>query len=820
MPGINPNIICHKLATNNSARPIAQKKRNLGAEKSKAVLEETGKLLKANFIKEIRFTTWLSNVAMVRKNSGATYQRLMDKVFHNQIGRSMEIYVDDMVAKTTQGMSHCDDLREIFEQIRTYNMRLNPEKCTFGVQGGKFLGFMLTSREIEANPEKCRAILDMTSPKTKKEVQQLAGRIAALSRFLPAVSSRSYHFFQTISKAKKFQWTEDCEKAFGELKTILSTPPVLQKPEVEAGKIQRLVYFVSIVMQSTEQKYPKIEQLALALVITARRLRPYFQSHTIIVRTNQPLRQILTKPELAGRMIKWSIELSEFDIQFQPRSALKAQILADFISELTPDQNNRPWKLHVDGASSRRGSGAGINLKQGDKVIAEQSLQFNFPANNNQAEYEALITGLKLALNLQVQSLTAHCDSLLVVQQIRGEFQVKDPLLERYWLMAKDLISKFNSFIVLHVNREKNFRADILSKLAATRADTQTSTLSQLTLEKPSIEPLSVTNITHLRDWRTPFLEYINTGTIPKDELNPQNFRRRASLYTKVAGELYRRGFSQPLLKCLNEKEAKEVMDEIHEGVCGNHIGGRSLAAKIVRTGYYWPTLKRDCITKVKACDNCQKHSAISTKPSEMLHNMEHHFSSVEHPQTNGQAKAANRVILQAIKRKLNNAKGEWANLIPEILWSYNTTIQSTTGETPFKLVYGSKALIPVEVGIPTLRDELYDEQQNEDRRNAELDLTEEEREIAAIRQRAKKQLAEIKHNKRVHPRTFTTGDLVLRRTEEARRPPTHGKLAANWEGPFRITKVLGLGAYQLQTLQGNTIPGNWNVSSLKVYRS
>ncbi|XP_072071625.1 uncharacterized protein [Arachis hypogaea] len=607
MPGIDPNIICHKLTTDRTSRPIAQKKRNLGAEKSKAILEETGKLLKANFIKEIRFTTWLSNVVMVRKNSGfkslsfmdaysgynqilmhpedqsktefitehgnfyyrvmpfglknagATYQRLMDKVFRHQIGQNMEIYVDDMVAKTTQEKSHCDDLREVFEQIRAYNMRLNPEKCAFGVQRDKFLGFMLISRGIEANPEKCEAILNMASPKTVKEVQQLAGKVAALSRFLPAVSSRSYHFFQTISKNKKFQWTEECEKAFAELKTILSSPPVLQRPEVE----------------------------------------------------------------LAGHLTKWSIELSEFDIQFQPRSALKAQILADFISELTPDEHNKSWELHVDGASSRGESGAGIILREGDKVEAEQSLQFHFQASNNQAEYEALIAGLKLTLNLQVQSLTAHCDSFLVVQQIRGEFQ--------------------------------NVRADILSKLVATRADTQTSALSQLTLKKPSIELLSITSINHLRDWRTPFLEYINTGIVPRDELNPQHFRRKASLYTNIAGELYRRSFSQPLLKCLNKDEAKEVMDEVHEGVCGNHIGGRALAAKIIRTEYYWPTMKRDCITKVKTCDKCQKHAAISTKSAEVLHSMEE----------NGQAEAANQVILQAIKKKLDNVKGEWAELIP-----------------------------------------------------------------------------------------------------------------------------------------------------------
>nr|KYP53947.1 Retrovirus-related Pol polyprotein from transposon 17.6 [Cajanus cajan] len=95
------------------------------------------------------------------KNAGATYQRLMDKVFHQQIGRNMEVYVDDMVVKTTSATNHAADLAKVFVQIRRHNIRLNPEKCVFGVQGGKFLGFMITSRGIEANPEKCKAIIQM-----------------------------------------------------------------------------------------------------------------------------------------------------------------------------------------------------------------------------------------------------------------------------------------------------------------------------------------------------------------------------------------------------------------------------------------------------------------------------------------------------------------------------------------------------------------------------------------------------------------------------------------------------------------------------------
>ncbi|XP_072073849.1 uncharacterized protein [Arachis hypogaea] len=411
MPGISPEVSCHKLAIDKAVRPVAQKKRNLGEEKKQAALEETKKLLNADFDaprrpKQNSFynRTWkflLQGNAFWLKECRGDISKINGKVFQQQIGRNIEVYVDDMVAKTPAQGSHCDDLVEVFNQLRAYNMRLNPDKCAFGVQGGKFLGFILTSRGIKANPEKCNAVLSMTSPKIVKEVQQIAGRIAALSRFLPAVANRSYHFFQTFSKGKKFTWTDECENSFTELKQLLASPPILQRPEAD-----------------------------------------------------QPLRQILTRPELAERLIKWSIELSEFDIQYESRKALKSQILADFVSEMTNEAQHTSanWSIHVDEASNREGSGAGVLLKEGEKVIAEQSLQFCFNASNNQAEYEALLAGLKLAQQLRILQITVYCDSLLVVQQIKGEYQVKDPLLEKYWLITNDLISKFSKFDIIHVN--------------------------------------------------------------------------------------------------------------------------------------------------------------------------------------------------------------------------------------------------------------------------------------------------------------------------------------------------------------------------------
>ena len=134
-------------------------------------------------------------------NAGATYQRLVNKMFSQQIGRNMEVYVDDMLVKSKEELAHLDDLKGTFANLKTHQMRLNPSKCVFGVASGKFLGFMVSQRGIEANPEKVRAIIDMTSPRTVKEVQKLTGRIAALNRFVSKTIDKCLPFFKTLKQA-------------------------------------------------------------------------------------------------------------------------------------------------------------------------------------------------------------------------------------------------------------------------------------------------------------------------------------------------------------------------------------------------------------------------------------------------------------------------------------------------------------------------------------------------------------------------------------------------------------------------------------------
>ncbi|KAL5740687.1 hypothetical protein ACOSP7_029569 [Xanthoceras sorbifolium] len=256
-------------------------------------------------------------------------------MFEGQVGRNMEVYVDDMLTKSLRTSDHRADLEETFKTLRRYKMKLNPEKCAFGVCSGKFLGFMVHHRGIDANPDKIKAIQELRSPRTTKEIQGLTGRIISLARFISRLTDHCLPFCKALKKNSSSQWTPECESAFKELKSYLAEPLMLSKPQngetlylylavstvavssaliQEEDGIQRAVYYVSKALTDPETRYTEVEKIVLALITSARRLRPYFQAHPITVLTNYPLRQVMQKLEASGRMIKWSVELSEFDL--------------------------------------------------------------------------------------------------------------------------------------------------------------------------------------------------------------------------------------------------------------------------------------------------------------------------------------------------------------------------------------------------------------------------------------------------------------------------------------------------------------------------
>jgi len=200
----------------------------------------------------------------------------------------------------------------------------------------------------------------------------------------------------------------------------------------EQDQVQKSIYFVSKALQGPETRYQSLEKVALAVVFSARRLRHYFHSFTVVVMTNLPIQKVLQKPDVAGRMVRWAVELSEFDIQYEPRGSIKGQVYSDFVAKLSPRgapelELGSQWLLSVDGSSNQQGSGAGIVLEGPNGVLIEQALRFAFKASNNQAEYEALIAGMLLAKEMGAQSLVVKSDSQLITGQVIGEYQEKDP---------------------------------------------------------------------------------------------------------------------------------------------------------------------------------------------------------------------------------------------------------------------------------------------------------------------------------------------------------------------------------------------------------
>ncbi|KAF8090003.1 hypothetical protein N665_0491s0008 [Sinapis alba] len=291
---------------------------------------------------------------------------------------------------------------------------------------GDFLGDIVTQRGIEANPKQISAILDLPSPRTGN---------------------------------KKFVWDDKCDSAFIQLKEYLTTPPVLAKPEegdilslyiavsstAVSGVLikedrgeQRPIFFTSKCMTNLETRYSTLEKMALAVITAARNLRPYFQSHSIEILTNQPLRTVMQNTNHWGCFSKWALELSEHDITYKNRTASKSQVLADFLVELThkihqdlvlPSPN---WVLHVDGSSTVKGSGAGVQLQSPTGELIRQSFSFDFPASNNETEYESLIAGLRLAKAVRAKRISAYSDSHLVTSQFSGDYDARNDMMDAY----------------------------------------------------------------------------------------------------------------------------------------------------------------------------------------------------------------------------------------------------------------------------------------------------------------------------------------------------------------------------------------------------
>ncbi|CAL8083348.1 unnamed protein product [Prunus armeniaca] len=427
------------------------------------------------------------------KNAGATYQRAMQKIFGDMLHKNVKCYVDDLVIKSKRREDHLKDLRMVFNRLRKYQLKMNPLKCAFGVTSGKFLGFIVKHRGIEVDQTKIKAIRGMPKP---RNLHKLKGRLAFIRRFISNLAGRCQPFSRLMKKDVPFVWDEACHNAFESIKKYLSSSPLLGAPipgkplilyiaaqERSIGALlaqeneshnEQALYYLSRTLTGPELNYTPIEKMCLALVFAIQKLRHYMQAFTVhLIALADPVRYVMSKPVLTGRLAKWALLLNQYEIIYTPARAVKGQVVADFladhpiladweISDDLPDEqvffaNVSPtWMMFFDGSARKDGPGAGVVF-----------------LSPRETQYQALIMGLQMVVEMKISSLEVYGDSMLVINQLLTHYEVRKDDLIPYHQIVTQLLERFDFVTLEHVPRKDNQMADALANLAATLALTK-----------------------------------------------------------------------------------------------------------------------------------------------------------------------------------------------------------------------------------------------------------------------------------------------------------------------------------------------------------
>ncbi|KAK2406377.1 hypothetical protein QL285_042113 [Trifolium repens] len=618
------------------------------------------------------------------KNAGATYQRAMNLIFHEYIDTFMQVYIDDIVVKSSSKVDHLDHLKKSFEKMRKYGLKMNPLKCAFCVNAGDFLGFVVHKKGIEINQNKTKAIMETKSPTTKKQLQSLLGKINFLRRFISNLSGKAQPFSPLLRLKKEdiFTWGQDQQRAFDEIKSYLSKPPMLMPPirnkfmklyisasdstlgsmlaqEDENGE-EKAIYYLSRVLNDAETRYSSIEKLCLCLYFSCIKLKHYIKPVDVFVYSHcDIIKHMLSKPILHSRIGKWALALTEYSLTYKPLKAVKGQIVADFIADhsvIETPQNyveSRPWKLYFDGSKHKHGVGIGILIISPSKIPTKFKYKINGFCSNNEAEYEALIAGLEILLDLGAKNILIRGDSELVLKQLTKEYKCIKEHLMKYFVIAISLLKRFDQVTIEHVPRIENQEANDLAQIASGYKISNEKLVElieikdKIIIDQPATLELSMPKLVGAdvpqdngqyddldgnseifeifaidnladTDWRKPLVEYLrdpNGTTIRK-------IKYRALSYVIIGNELMKKTPEGVLLKCLSETEAYLAISDVHSGTCGSHQVGHKMKWLLFRQGVYWPAMLKDCIEFAKGCQECQKHSGIQHVPASELHSI------------------------------------------------------------------------------------------------------------------------------------------------------------------------------------------------------
>jgi ribonuclease HI len=372
----------------------------------------------------------------------------------------------------------------------------------------------------------------------------------------------------------------------------------------ESGRKEQAIYYLNKKFNDCESRYTTIERLCCALVWSAKRLRQYMLYYTTwLISKLDPLKYICEKPYLSSRIARWQVLLTEYDIVFMTRKAVKGSVIADHLADHAmknyeplnfdlPDEDvivieNRGgesdmWTLYFDGVVNVSGNGAGAVVISPENKQYPVSARLLFECTNNTAEYEACIIGLEVALELKAKKLEVFGDSLLIICQVKGEWQTKDEKLKLYQNYLLRSANEFEEIKFTHISRDKNQFVDALATLASmTQVDIR-SKIQPIDIEVRSFQAhcCLIEESPDKKQWYNDIKKFLQHREYPQRiSKTDEKTLRRMTMNFYLDGEiLYKRSFDGTLLRCLNENEIEQTLKEVHEGICATHANGHTMA--------------------------------------------------------------------------------------------------------------------------------------------------------------------------------------------------------------------------------------------------
>uniref|UniRef100_A0A2N9H3T2 RNase H type-1 domain-containing protein n=1 Tax=Fagus sylvatica TaxID=28930 RepID=A0A2N9H3T2_FAGSY len=503
MPGLDTDIVVHKIPLKPECKPVKQALRRMKPEVILKIKEEVEKQLKAGFLSTVTYSDWVANIVPVPKKDGKVrmcvdYRDLnraspkdnfplphIDTLVDNTATNVVFSFMDGFSGYNQIKMAEEDKSKTAFVThwgtfvydvmpfgLKNAGATYQRAMCAFGVTSGKLLGFIVSGRGIEIDPAKVQAIRSMPAPKTEKEIRSFLGRINYIARFIAQLTATCEPLFKLLRKDVKIKWTEDCQKAFDKIKEYLLNPPILVPPtpgrplilyltvqeasmgcmlgqQDETGKKEQAIYYLSKKFTEPETRYLLVEKTCCALAWASKKLRQYMLYYTTWL--------AIKGQAIADYLADYpSEQLELMDSEFPDEDVM-----------IVEEDNQGRWKLYFDGAANAVGSGIGAVLVSPKGQQTPIAVKLGFDCTNNMTEYEACIVGLQAALEFGAYELEVFGDSLLIVSQTNGEWQARDPKLIPYQRYISRLIPKFKYVTFTYTPRAHNHFADALATLAS-----------------------------------------------------------------------------------------------------------------------------------------------------------------------------------------------------------------------------------------------------------------------------------------------------------------------------------------------------------------